>query len=305
MYAGYFFNLRKPVFQDARVREAIAQAFDFEWTNRNILHGQYRRLKSHFENSELAARGVPTAAELELLEPWRDRLPAELFTREFEPPVTDGTRQSLRNNLRVANALLREAGYELRDGRLLSPSGEPLEFEVIGWDPFFERVTGPFVKNLELLGITARQRTIDTAQWFQRIQSFSFDLSIAFYFPQSMSPGVELRQFWGSAMADQPGGSNYPGIKDPVVDDLIEKVIAAPDRQAKVAATRALDRVLMWNWYSIPHYYSPFIPIVYWDKFGRPEKDPTWLRIIWHMSNWWVDADKEASLQRRVARVTD
>jgi len=299
MYAGYFFNLRKPVFRDARVREAIAHAFDFEWTNRNILHGQYTRLKSHFQNSELAATGPPSAAELELLEPWRDRLPAGLFAGAFEPPRTDGTRQSLRDNLRAANALLQAAGYALKDGRMLSASGEPLEFEIIAWDPFFERVTGPFVKNLELLGITARQRTIDTAQWFQRMQSFNFDLSNAFYFPQSMSPGTELRQFWGSAMANQPGGSNFAGIADPVVDALVEKVIVAPDRRTKVAATRALDRVLMWNWYSIPHYYSPGIPIVYWDKFGRPDKDPTWLRVIWHMSNWWVDPRKAAALESR------
>lgn len=305
MYAGYFFNLRKPKFQDRRVREAIAKAFDFEWTNRMLFHGLYIRLTSHFENSELAAHGMPSAAEIELLEPYRDQLPEQLFNEPWEPPSTDGTRASLRENLRESVRLLNEAGWTINDGQLVSPDGTPMRFEVIAWDPYFERVTGPFLINLQLLGIDARQRTVDTAQWFRRMQNFDFDVTIAFYFPQFMSPGAEQREFWGSEYSNRPGTRNYMGINDPVVDALIEKIVAAPDRPARVAATRALDRVLLWNFYSIPHYYAPGIPIVYWDKFGRPERDPTWLRIIWHMSNWWVDADKEASLQRRVARVTD
>ena len=296
MFAGYFFNLRKPKFQDVRVRRAIAAAFDFEWTNKNIFHGQYVRLQSHFENSELAARGIPEGRELGYLEPFRDRLPPELFTEPFASPSTDGTRASLRANLRRAMQDLTDAGWSMQDGRLLSPTGEPLEIEIIAWDPFFERVTGPFIANLELLGIAARQRTIDTAQWFRRIEQFDFDMTIAFYFPQSMSPGVEQREFWGSAAADRRGSNNQMGIKDPVVDALIEDVIAAPDRESKVAATRALDRVLLWNHFSVPHYYAPGIPVVYWDKFGRPDKDPTWFQIVWHMTNWWIDPDKVAAL---------
>jgi microcin C transport system substrate-binding protein len=224
-------------------------------------------------------------------------VPEQVFTEAFNPPETDGTRNSLRKNLGVAAKLLQGAGWTMKDGRLLSPQGEPLEIEIISWDPFFERVTGPFIKNLEMLGISARQRTVDTAQWFQRMQNFEFDMSIAFYFPQSLSPGTELREYWGSAMADQPGSRNYSGIRDPAVDALIEQVIAAPDRKSKVAATRALDRVLMWNYYSIPHYYSPGIAIVYWNKFGRPQTAPTWFQIIWHMSNWWVDPEKAALLE--------
>jgi microcin C transport system substrate-binding protein len=293
MYAGYFFNLRKPEFQDVRVREAIANAFDFAWTNRMIFHGQYIRLKSHFENSELAATGLPRGKELELLEKYRDQLPERLFAEEYSPPNTDGTQASLRENLRRSVQLLNEAGWTIEDGALVSNAGEPMEFEIISWDPFFERVTGPFITNLELLGINARQRIIDTAQWFSRMQNFDFDLSIAFHFPQSLSPGAEQREFWGSELADQPGSRNFMGIKDPVVDAMIEEIIFAPDRETRVAATRALDRVLLWNFYSIPHYYSPGIPVVYWNRFGRPETEPTWVRFIWHMSTWWVDPEKD------------
>jgi microcin C transport system substrate-binding protein len=296
MYAGYFFNLRKPEFQDIAVRKAIANAFDFEWTNRMIFHGLYRRLQSHFENSELAARELPDARELALLEPFRDQLPPQVFTEVFHSPTTDGTRASLRQNLRSAVQLLLDAGWTMQDGSLLSPAGKPLTIEIMSWDPFFERVTGPFISNLELLGITARQRTIDTAQWFRRMENFDFDMAIAFYFPQSLSPGAEEREFFGSDMAEQRGTRNYAGIRNPVVDALIEKIIAAPDRATKVAATRALDRVLMWNYYTIPHYYPPYIPIVYWDKFGRPEHEPTWFNLIWHMSSWWFDAGKAAAL---------
>jgi len=297
MFAGYFFNLRRPKFQDPAVREAIAYAFDFEWTNRTILHGQYVRMNSYFENSELAASGLPTPEELVYLEPLRGQVPERVFTHEFHLPQTDGTRASLRQNLGIAAQLLKDAGWTLQDGRLTSPAGEPLELEIVSWDPFFERVTGPFIKNLELLGITARQRTVDTSQWFQRMENFDFDISIAFHFPQSLSPGPEQREFWGSAMAKQPGSRNFAGISDPAVDALIEAIVSAPDRSAKVAATRALDRLLLWNYYTIPNYYAPGIPIVYWNKFGRPEALPTWLQVIWHMNNWWVDPEKLAALE--------
>ena len=296
MFAGYFFNTRRAAFQDRRVREAIAHAFDFAWTNRMIFHGLYRRLQSYFENSELAATGLPDERETELLEPFREQLPADLFTEPFQSPATDGTRASFRENLRKAVRLLEEAGWTIEDGRLSNAAGEALTFEVITWDPFFERVTGPFITNLRLLGIDARQRTVDTAQWFSRMQTYEFDMSIAFYMPQSLSPGAELREMFGSQLAHQAGSRNYVGISDPVVDALIEKIVEAPDRAARVAATRALDRVLLWQHYTIPHYYPPYIPIVYWDRFGRPEKDATWFNLIWHMSNWWVDPAKDAAL---------
>jgi microcin C transport system substrate-binding protein len=298
MFAGYFFNLRNPVFEDQRVREAVAQAFDFAWTNRMIFHGQYQRLQSFFENSELAATGLPTARELELLEPFRDELPARLFTEPFRSPETDGTRASLRANLRTGAQLLDEAGWKIQDGKRVNADGQTLSFEVVTWDPFFERVTGPFILNLQLLGIDVRQRTIDTAQWFGRMQNFEFDVGIAFYMPQSLSPGTELREFFGSEMSNQPGSRNYMGISDPVVDALIEAVVNADNRDDKVAAVRALDRVLLWRHYSIPHYYPPYIPVVYWDRFGRPEKEADWFNLIWNMPNWWIDPDKDAALQQ-------
>jgi microcin C transport system substrate-binding protein len=298
MYAGYYFNLRKPMFQDIRLRRAIAAAFDFSWMNRMIFHDQYVRLQSHFENSELAAKGLPSAAELELLEPWRDQLPPELFTSPFHSPQTDGTRASLRENLRNAMRALDEAGYRIVDGTLTTPDGQPVRIEVVGWDPFFERVGGPFVANLALIGIDARQRTIDTAQYFRRMENFEFDLTVSFNFPQSMSPGAEQREFWGSEMANTRGTRNTSGIRDPVVDAMIEKIITAPDRDAKVAATRSLDRVLLWNFYSIPHYYAPGIPVVYWNKFGRPDNEPRWIKLIWHMDNWWYDPARAEAVAR-------
>jgi microcin C transport system substrate-binding protein len=234
---------------------------------------------------------------MELLEPFRDQLPARVFTEEYHPPSTDGTRASLRENLRKSVKLLAEAGWNIEDGRLVNASGEVMEFELVSWDPFFERVAGPFISNLELLGINARQRTIDTAQWFSRLQNFDFDLTTAFLWPQFMSPGVEQREFWGSELADRPGGRNFAGIRDPVVDALIEKVINAPDRETRIAATRALDRVLLWNFYSIPHYYAPGIHVVFWDRFGRPDIEQTWTRAIWHMSEWWIDPAKDAALK--------
>ena len=300
MFAGYFFNLRNPVFDDARVREAIAHAFDFAWTNRMIFHGQYQRLQSYFENSELAATGLPTDAELEFLEPFRDQLPERLFTTPFQSPATDGSRASLRANLRVGAQLLDDAGWRIEDGKRINADGDALEFEIVTWDPFFERVTGPFILNLQLLGIDVRQRTIDTAQWFGRMQNFDFDMGIAFYMPQSLSPGSELREFFGSELANQPGSRNYMGISDPVVDALIENVVTADDRASKVAATRALDRVLLWRHFSVPHYYPPYIPVVYWDRFGRPEKEADWFNLIWNMPNWWIDPARDAALVRGV-----
>ena len=303
MFAGYFFNLRNPVFEDRRVREAIAHAFDFAWTNRMIFHGQYQRLQSFFENSELAATGLPTEGELELLEPFRDRLPPGLFTEPFRSPETDGTRASLRANLRKGAQLLDDAGWVIDNGTRVNADGQTLSFEVVTWDPFFERVTGPFILNLQLLGIDVRQRTIDTAQWFGRMQNFDFDVGIAFYMPQSLSPGSELREFFGSGMSNQPGSRNYMGISDPVVDALIEAVVNADDRDDKVAAVRALDRVMLWRHYSIPHYYPPYIPVVYWDRFGRPEKEADWFNLIWNMPNWWIDPAKDEALaQWRQAR---
>jgi microcin C transport system substrate-binding protein len=296
-YSGYFFNLRKKEFQDQRVREAIANCFDFQWINKNIFHGQYKRVSSYFENSELAARGKPSPAELKLLEPYRDRLDPRVFNQPLKLPTTDGTQASLRQNLRRAVQLLREAGYTMQNGKQISPDGKPLQFQILLWDPFFKRATAPFVDNLKRIGVKAKMRLVDTAEWTRRMRDFDYEMTQGFITPMPLSPGSEQREIFGSKAAGEKGSRNQTGIKNPVVDALIGKIIHAPDRIARVAATRAMDRVLLWNYYSIPTWYAPGIPIAYWDRFGRPATEPSWLHIVWIMSNWWIDPDKAAAVQ--------
>jgi microcin C transport system substrate-binding protein len=296
-YAGFYFNLRRGKFSDPRLREAIAQAYDFEWLNRNIFYGEYIRVRSHFEHTELANQGIPQGRELEFLEPFRAQLDPRLFTEPWDPPKTDGTEESIRKNLRRASMLLKDAGYTMRDGVLVDKSGAPLEFELLLWDPFFERVAAPFAANLKRLGINAKLRMVDTAEWFRRIETFDYEMTQGFTLPQSLAPGPEQREYWGSAAVDQNGSRNWMGIRSPVVDALIENVVKAKDRDEQVAATRALDRALCWGFYSIPHAYVRGVPVVYWNRFGRPAKEPMWLRMFWLASNWWIDPQKEAALE--------
>jgi microcin C transport system substrate-binding protein len=298
LYAGFYFNQRLDKFKDPKVREAMSYAFDFEWLNKNIFHGEYIRLRSHFDHSELANRGLPTGKELELLQPYRDQLDPRVFTTEWNPPHTDANPASLRQNLRKAATLLRQAGYTLQNGKLVSRNGKPLQFEILLFDPFFERATASFVNNLKLLGITATMRRVDPGEWTRLMQNFDYEVTQGFTLPMPLSPGAEQRDYWGSAAADQKGSRNWMGIKNPVVDALIDKLIHAPDREAQVAAARALDRVLCWNFYSIPAYYASGFPIAYWNRFGRPEKQPTWLRLVWYSDTWWVDPKKDAALEK-------
>jgi microcin C transport system substrate-binding protein len=297
-YSGFYFNLRRDKFSDRRVREAIVHAFDFEWINRNIFHDLYVRLRGPFGRTELGNTGLPEGLELEYLEPFRDQLDPRIFTQDFRLPETDATQASLRENLRIAAGLFREAGWTMQNGRLVSPKGEPMQIEILLWDPFWERVTASFIANLKLLGIDARMRLIDTTEWARRMQNFQFEMSQGFLLPQPLSPGIEQREIWGSASVDQPGSRNQMGIRNPVIDALVERIIAAPDRESQVAATRALDRVICWNYYMVPLYYAPGIPIAYWNRFGRPELEPKWLRMIWHMSTWWIDPEKDAALKK-------
>jgi microcin C transport system substrate-binding protein len=231
-----------------------------------------------------------------MLEPFRNQLDPRVFTQPWDPPKTDGTEESIRRNLRKASLLLKDAGYAMRDGQLLDKSGTPLEFEVLLWDPFFERIGAPFAANLKRLGINAKLRMVDTAEWFRRMETFDYELTQGFTLPQSLAPGPEQREYWGSAVADQNGSRNWLGIRSPIVDALVENVVNAQDRAEQVAATRALDRVLCWGFYSIPHAYVRGVPIVYWNRFGRPAQEPTWLRMFWLASNWWIDPQKEAAL---------
>jgi microcin C transport system substrate-binding protein len=293
---GYVFNLRRAKFQDRRVREAIGYAFDFEWTNRNLMYDAYERITSYFHGDDtLAATGLPEGKELALLEPYRDRLPPELFTTMFQPPKTDGS-GNLRDNLRKALALLREAGWVVKDGKLTNQAtGEVMTFELLSADASSERLAAPFVQNLKRLGIDAQLRTVDTAQYQNRMDSFDFDMTTELW-PQSDSPGNEQRDFWSTKVADVPGSRNTAGIKDPVVDALIEKVIQAPTRADLEAACKALDRVLLWGFYVVPHFTDDGFRVAYWNKFGHPEvlpeEGPDFM-------SWWIDEAKLASLQER------
>ncbi len=296
---GYAFNLRRPLFQDRRVREALGYAFDFEWANRTLFYGQYTRSRSYFGNSELAANGVPSGAELAVLEPFRGQLPAELFTAEYQPPATDGS-GNMRDNLRKALDLFKAAGWTIDPAskKLVDKAGKPFTFEILLVDPVYERVTQPYIKNLERLGVTASIRTVDSSQYKKRRDDFDYDVMMMTW-PSSLSPGNEQRSFWSSAAADQRGGLNVVGLKDPVVDALVDQLIAAPDRASLVTATHALDRVLQWGFYVVPNWYIAYDRWAYWDKFGKPSVVPA---LGAQLDTWWVDPKKAAALQQRGGR---
>ncbi len=289
---AFVLNLRRDVFSDPRVRQAFNYAFDFEWANKNLFYEQYSRLKSYFDNSELAATGLPEGAELAVLNEVKDQIPADVFTKPFQNPVNTSPTDT-RNNLRAALQLLQAAGYK-RDGRrLVGPDGKPLSVEFLLVSPQFERIVLPYINNLKRLGIDARARVVDTAQYQRRLTNFDYDIVVA-NFPQSLSPGNEQRDFWGTAAADRPGSRNLIGIKNPAVDAIIEKIIFAKDRDALVAATRALDRVLLWNHYVVPQWHLPAQRIAWWDRFGLPDKLPSLTAAP--LQVWWFDAAKASKV---------
>ena len=288
---GFVYNTRRAVFADDRVREALAAAFDFEWSNAHLFYGAYTRTDSYFSNSELASRGLPGEAELGALAPFRGRVPDTVFTREYRPPST--VPYGLRPNLVHALALLRHAGWVVRDMKLVkAETGVPMSFEILLDDPTWERITLPFVKNLERLGVAARVRTVDSAQYEYRLKQFDFDMTVA-VFEQSLSPGNEQLDFWSSAAAETPGSRNLVGVRDSVVDRLITALIAAPDRPALVARARGLDRVLLWSHYVIPHWHITAFRVAYWDRFGRPAVSP---KYDLGFDTWWVDPRKAGRL---------
>lgn len=284
---AFAFNTRKDIFADKRVRKALSFAFDFEWTNKNLFYGAYKRTDSFFENSELASSGLPSQAELAYLNPYIDQLPKEIFSEEYSNPKTDGS-GFIRNELQEATKLLQEAGWKLRDGKLENSNGEPFEFEILLVSPAFERIVLPFIDNLEKLGINASLRTIDSSQYQKRIESFDFDM-VVFTFSQSLSPGNEQRNFWSSGAADTNGSRNIIGIKNNVIDLLIENLINAKDREDLITISRALDRVLLWNYYVIPQWHISAYRVLYWDMFDQPKQKP---KYSLGFDTWWVNQNK-------------
>ena len=268
---AFIFNTRRSPFDDARVREALNWAYDFEWTNKNLFYGQYARTGSFFEGSELAATGKPDAAELKFLEPLRGQIPDKTFGPRIANPVADGS-GNIRTHLRKARALLEQAGWKIDTGKLKRGSAQ-FEMEFLLVQPAFERIVAPYIRNLERLGITARTRIIDPSQYQNRLNNYDFDAVVA-SFGQSLSPGNEQRDYWSSQSADTPGGKNLIGIRDPAVDALIENLIFAASRAELVVATRALDRVLLSNHYVVPQWHAPHERLAYWQKLAHPARMP-------------------------------
>ncbi|MBL9034749.1 MAG: ABC transporter substrate-binding protein [Rhodospirillaceae bacterium] len=292
---GFVYNIRKPIFQDPRVREAIGYAFDFEWSNKALFYGQYFRTRSYFQNSEMEAKGLPSPEELEVLDPLKDQIPPEVFTAEYNPPVSDGSGNP-RDGLAKAAALLDAAGWKVENGKRMK-DGRQLTFELLDDDPNTDRLVLPFLRNLEKIGVTGTLRVVDSAQYQARIETFDFDMTTKIW-GQSNSPGNEQREFWGSHAADTPGSDNLIGIKNPAIDKLIDEIVKAPTREALIVRCRALDRVLQWNHYIIPQFSLAAFRIAYWDKFGMPEKRPDPL-YGYGGAAWWIDPAKEAALQGR------
>ncbi len=297
---GFVFNLRKPIFQDPKVRQALTLAFDFEWANANLFYNAYTRTDSYFDNSELGSRGLlkdAGAEEREILERYRGKLPERVYTAEFRPPSTDGSgARGIRPNLRQAAKILRETGWQVKNEKLVNAeTGEPFRFEILLVSPAFERIALPYKRTLERLGIDASVRIVDTSQYQNRLDEFDYDMVVGSW-GQSQSPGNEQRNYWTSAAASRTGTRNLSGIKDPVIDELVELVITAPDRDSLVQRTRALDRALLWGFYIVPHWHIPHDRIAFWDRYGRPEVVPAQGVVL---DAWWIDPEKEAALVKR------
>lgn len=288
---AYVMNLRRDKFQDVRLREALNLALDFDWLNKNLFYGAYQRTHSYFANSEMAAKGLPSDAELALLEPHRDALPDRLF----EEPLPIDMPEAQRARLRRAHELLAEAGYTYRDGELITPDGDLLSIEVLLHDTRFERVVQPLLRNLKRLGIQGSIRVVDVNQYLNRQRNFDFDIIVG-SFPQSASPGNEQRDFWGSEYADAPQSRNLIGLKNPVIDELVDRLIAADTRDDLDTAARALDRVLRWGFYVIPQWHLPVNRLAFWDKFGWKEPFPDYNLDL---DAWWVDPQRAAEIEAR------
>jgi microcin C transport system substrate-binding protein len=287
---GFGMNTRRTLFKDVRVRHALAMAFDFEWANANLFYGAYTRTKSYFSNSDLASSGIPQGDELTLLDKYRDQLPPDMFTEPFTLPVTDGSGNN-REELRGALALLEQAGWKVQDRKLVDAEGHPFTFELLLDQPTFERVALPYVQWLSRLGIEARVRTVDPAQFQRLVDTYDYDM-IVVTFGESESPGNEQNGYWTCDSAKPEGGYNLMGVCSPVIDELVHHVVSAPDYPHLVTATHALDRVLLAGWYVVPHWYLQSVRVAYWDRFGRPDKP---VRTGLAFESWWVDPERAAA----------
>ncbi len=289
---AFAFNVRRPKFADPRLRRAFNYAFDFEEMNKQLFFGQYQRIDSYFDGTELASSTLPQGLELQMLETVRDKVPPDLFTKPYTNPV-GGNPEAVRANLREGLKLLKEAGYEVRNGRQVNvKTGEPLTVEMLAEDPTFERIMLFYQPSLERMGVGVTVRTIDSSQYEQRLRQWDYDIVVASW-GESLSPGNEQRGYWGSQAADAPGSLNIIGIKNPAVDALIDRVIFAKSREELVAATRALDRVLLWNFYVVPQWSYPFTRTARWDRFGRPATLPYYSEPGFP-TIWWWDAERAA-----------
>ena len=294
---GYFLNTRRDKFQDLKVREALDLVFDFEWSNKKLFYNLYKRTASYFENSDMMSSGKPSEAEFALLQPFKDKLSPEVFDAPYTPPVTDGSGNN-RDNLKKARDLLVSAGYTPAADRMMhNAKGDLLTIEFLDFEAMFERITVPYVDNLRRIGVDASFRLVDPAQYERRVKSYDFDVTTQRY-SLRLTPGIEMRNYWGSDAAKMDGTQNLPGISSPVIDALVDKVIAAKSRAELVTATRAIDRVLRAGHYWVPHWYKASHNVAYWNKFSRPEKIAKYDPGV--LDTWWYDAAKAAALAAKV-----
>lgn len=287
---GYAMNTRRAVFANRLVRQAIAEMFDFEWSNKALFYGAYTRTTSYFSNSDLASSGLPTGGELAQLTPFKASLPDAVFTTPFSVPVTDGSGNN-RDQMRHALSLLKEAGWTIKDRKLVDASGQQMSFTVLLDEPSLERPTLPYTETLQKLGIDAKVRVVDPAQYQRLTDEFDFDMIMMVY-PQSDVPGNELRDYFTCAAAKAQGSSNVAGVCDPAIDTLIEKIVTAQTRPVLTEASRALDRILLWNWYLVPNWGNLEFRLAWWDRFGTPDKP---IREGVNFDSWWVDPAKAAA----------
>jgi len=289
---GFAYNTRRPLFQDPRVRAAFDYLFDFEWANKNLFYGAYTRTESYFSNSDLASSGLPGEDEKKILEKYRGQIPDSIFTTPYDTPKSDGS-GNIRPNLRKALELLKDAGWTVKNGQLVNDKGEPFQFEFLNGEPEFERILLPFGQNLQRAGIGMTLRTVDPAQYENRLQNYDFDMTVTVV-SESLSPGNEQRGYWNSAAADEPGGNNLMGVKSKPIDDLVDLVIGAPDRPSLVTRVHALDRLLLWGHYLVPNWHITSFRVAYWDKFARPKVTPPYALAL---DFWWIDPEKEKKLE--------